>query len=147
MIKKTAQRSRELFNTGFYWAESVLLSVAESKNIQSELIPKIATGFCSGMARTGHICGAVNGAIMAISLFSGRSTPDEDLSKNYAMVQELIESFETEFGTISCKQLLGCDLQTTEGEKLFVEKNMIEQCLIYSGKATGIAMSIIEKKY
>lgn len=84
---------------------------------------------------------------MAISLFSGRNTPDEDLSKNYAMVQELIESFETEFGTISCKQLLGCDLQTTEGQKLFVEKNMIEQCLTYSEKATGIAMSIIEKKY
>ncbi len=99
------------------------------------------------MARTGHVCGAVNGAIMAISLFSGRSMPDEDLEENYAMVQELLDSFEKEFGTISCKQLLGCDLQTSEGQKLFEEKNMIEQCLTYSEKATEITMAIIEEKY
>lgn len=97
------------------------------------------------MARTGYVCGAVNGAIMAISLISGRSTPDEELGRNYAMVQELIDSFENEFGTISCRQLLGCDLQTPEGQKLFKEKNMIEQCLTYSEKATEIAMSIIEE--
>ncbi len=99
------------------------------------------------MARTGHICGAVNGAIMAISLFSGRSTPDEDLDMNYAMVQELMDSFENEFGTISCLQLLGCDLQTPEGQQRFEKKNMIEQCFTYTEKATEIAMSIIEKKY
>ncbi|MCK5542667.1 MAG: C_GCAxxG_C_C family protein [Desulfobacterales bacterium] len=50
----------------------------ESKNIQSELISKIATGFCGGISRTCCcICGAQSGAIMAINLFYGRSLPDE----------------------------------------------------------------------
>lgn len=121
--------------------------MAESQNIQSEFIPKIATGLCSGMARTGHVCGAVTGAIMAISLVSGRSTPDEELGRNYAMVQELIDSFENEFGTIHCRQLLDCDLQTPEGQKQFKEHNKIEQCLTYAEKATEIAMTLIEENH
>jgi len=99
------------------------------------------------MARTGSVCGAVNGAVMAISLFSGRSTPDQELGRNYAMVQEMIESFKKEFGTTNCSQLLGCDLQTPEGQKQFEEKNMIEQCLSYTEKATEVAISIIEENY
>jgi hypothetical protein len=42
--------------------------VAESKNIQSDFIPKIATGLCAGISRTCGTCGAVTGAIMAINL-------------------------------------------------------------------------------
>ena len=50
MSNETSQRSRELFDSGFYCAESVLLAIAESQGIESDLIPRIATGFCSGIA-------------------------------------------------------------------------------------------------
>jgi len=123
-----------------------VLSVAESKNIQSELIPKIATGFCGGIARTNGLCGAVGGAIMAISIFYGRSLPDEPIDKSYIPVQKLIEMFENRFGSTNCKQLTGCDLRTEEGRKQFFSTNMIEQCKIYTEEATRIAMSIIEEK-
>ena len=43
-----AQRSEELFQSGWYCAESVLLAIAEAHGIESEIIPKIATAFCSG---------------------------------------------------------------------------------------------------
>jgi C_GCAxxG_C_C family probable redox protein len=120
--------------------------VAESKNIQSELIPKIATGFCGGIARTSGLCGAVSGAVMAISIFYGRSLPDEPIDKSYIPVQNLIEMFENKFGSTNCKQLTGCDLRTEEGRKQFYSTNMIEQCKIYTEEATRIAMSIIEEK-
>lgn len=120
--------------------------MAESKNIHSELIPKIATGFCSGMARTCNICGALSGAVMAISLFYGRSTPDEKVDTNYAMIQKLIDKFENEFGSTNCRQLLGCDLRTPEGQNQFKEDNLIKQCKIYTEKVTNMVMSIIEEK-
>ena len=120
--------------------------MAESKNVESDIIPKIATGFCSGMAQTCNICGAVSGAIMAISLFSGRSAADEDINPNYVMVRELTDRFEKEFGTINCSKLLGCDLNTPEGQSFFIEKNLMEKCSIYTQKATKIAMSIIESR-
>jgi len=68
MIEKIAQRSGELFDSGFWCAVRVLHAIAESKGIKSDLIPKIATGICAGISRTNNICGALSGAIMAILL-------------------------------------------------------------------------------
>jgi len=44
---QTARRSGELFDQGFCCAESVLQAVAESRDIHSDLIPRIATGLCA----------------------------------------------------------------------------------------------------
>ena len=84
MIEKAANRSRELFESGLYCAESVLLSITEAKGIESPLIPRIATGFCSGISRSFNLCGAVSGAIMAISIFMGRDTPEESVEPCYS---------------------------------------------------------------
>ena len=54
---QVAQRSEALFQQGFCCAESVLQAIAESRGIQSELIPRIATGLCGGIAKTGGVCG------------------------------------------------------------------------------------------
>ncbi len=37
MDEQAAKKSRELFGSGFYCAESVLMAIAESRNIQSDL--------------------------------------------------------------------------------------------------------------
>jgi C_GCAxxG_C_C family probable redox protein len=118
--------------------------VAESKNIQSEFIPKIATGLCGGISRTCGRCGAVLGAIMAINLFYGRSRPEESLESNFAVVQTLINKFESKFGSTNCKKLIGCDLGTEEGQNTFKENNLVEQCKDFTEEATKMAMSIIE---
>ncbi|MGZ3580799.1 MAG: C-GCAxxG-C-C family protein [Syntrophales bacterium] len=123
-----------------------MLSVAESKNVQSELIPKIASGFCGGIARTSGICGAVSGAIMAISIFYGRCLPDEPIDKSYIPVRKLIEIFENKFGSTNCRELARCDLGTEEGRKRYFATNMLERCRGYTEEATRMAMSIIEGK-
>jgi len=123
-----------------------LLSVAESKGIQSSLIPKIATGFCAGISRTCGMCGAVSGAIMAIDFFYGRNSPDEPVAKSFSKVKKLLDMFESEFGSTNCKQLTGCDLGTEEGQKTFVSKNLVERCINYTQEATRMAISIIEEE-
>ena len=123
-----------------------MLSVAESKNVQSELIPKIASGFCGGIARTSGICGAVSGAIMAISIFCGRDLPDEPIDKAYVPVRKLIETFENKFGSTNCRELTGCDLSTEEGRKRYFATNMLERCRGYTEEATRMAMSVIKEK-
>jgi C_GCAxxG_C_C family probable redox protein len=120
--------------------------VAEGKGIHSELIPKIATGFCGGIARTSGICGALSGAVMAISMYYGRNLPDEPIDRSYIPVQKIIEVFENEFGSTNCRQLTGCDLGTEEGRKKFFAMNMLERCKGYTEEAARMAMSIIEEK-
>ena len=90
MSEQNARRSVELFKSGFFCAESVLLAIAESQGIHSDLIPRIATGFCSGISRTGGMCGAVSGAIMGINLVAGRNSPAESLEVSYALTQKII---------------------------------------------------------
>ena len=142
MNEQTSKRSRELFDNGYYCAESVLIAIAESRGIQSDLIPKIATGFCSGISHTSGMCGAVSGAIMGIGLISGRSSAAESVERNYALVRQFIERFEKQHGSTNCGQLTGCDLATEEGQRAFEEKRVIERCQHYVEDAAILAMSI-----
>lgn len=143
MSEQAPQRSVELFKSGFFCAESVLLAIAESQGIRSDLIPRIATGFCSGISRTGGMCGAVSGAIIGINLVTGRNSPAESLEVNYALIQQLISQFEKQYGSINCRQLLGCDLATEAGQHYFMENNLMESCLQYAEGATSMALSLI----
>ena len=129
MNEQASQRSLELFRSGFFCAESVLTAIAESQAIHSDLIPRIATGFCSGISRTGGMCGAVCGAIMGINLVAGRNSPTESLEASYALTQKLISRFEKQYGSANCRQLIGCDLASEAGQRYFVENNLMENCL------------------
>ena len=143
MNEQASQRSLELFKSGYFCAESVLLAIAENQGIQSDLIPRIATGFCSGISRTGGMCGAVSGAIMGINLAAGRSSPSESMEFCYTLVQRLIRQFESQYGSANCRQLMGCDLATEAGQRYFMENNLMERCHQYAVDATRMAISLI----
>ncbi|MDQ1278914.1 MAG: hypothetical protein QG670_174 [Thermoproteota archaeon] len=102
---------------GFNCSESVLLAIVSEWGISSELIPRLATGFGGGMGRQGYVCGALAGGIMAIGIRYGRDKGSDVLArdKSYATVRELFSRFRTEFRTIECSELTGCDLTTPEG--------------------------------
>lgn len=144
MSNQASRQSRAFWDSGYYCAESVLLAIAESKGVHSPLIPRIATGFCSGLSRTGGMCGAVSGAIMGINLVAGRSAPTESLEECYAITQELIEQFEKRFGAINCPQLVGCDVSTEEGRRFYKENHLTERCRHFVEEAASMAMSLLE---
>ena len=144
--KLTPKRSRDLFASGYYCAESVLLALAEYQEIQSDLIPRIATGFCSGIARSGGQCGAVSGAILGLGLVAGRSNPEETVDRTYILVNELIHRFHDHFGSIVCPQLLGCDVNTPEGQEFYRSQQLFDHCLDYVEEATRIAVDLLAKQ-
>jgi len=144
MYEEVAQKSADHFKSGLYCAESVLLAVTQHKGIQSDLIPKIATGFCSGISRTTGMCGAVSGAIMAINILFGRNSAEESVEQNYEAVNKFIELFENKFGSTNCESLIGCDLGTEKGQNFFENNNLIERCQLYTGLAARMAMEVIE---
>jgi len=120
-----------------------LLAVAEHLQIQSNLIPRIATGFCSGMARTDGMCGAVSGGIMAIGISMGRTSPDDPIDPCYQAVQAFLERFSAKFTTLNCLELTEVHLGTPEGQAVFKEKGEIKQCTEYVGEATQMVVEIV----
>lgn len=83
---------------------------------------------------------------MAISLFTGRRFPTESVDGNYVLVRELINRFEEQFGATNCRMLLGCDLDTAEGQQTFRDNLLIERCYDYAEGATRIAVSLLEER-
>jgi C_GCAxxG_C_C family probable redox protein len=140
-IKKSAEES---FTSGLFCAESVVAAIARAQGVDSELLQKAATAFCSGMARTCGTCGALTGAIMGVGLSLGRASAKDSVQPSYTATQQLIHSFETEFGSRDCKDLLdGCDLTTPEGQAMFKERKLGARCLQFTGRAAEIAARVI----
>ena len=122
-------------------------AIAESRGIKSELIPRIATGLCGGIARTGGICGAVSGGVLAINLLAGRDRADQSRDGNVRLVRAFLGEFETKFGTTNCERLIGCRLDTPEGQRFFEENQLREKkCQEFTTEAAGMASGILEQE-
>ena len=96
-------------------AESVLLAVSQGLGCSSPLIPRLATGFCSGLSRSCGPCGAFSAGIIALGLALGRDTGLDDLDETYGPAQEFREFFLARFGSLSCRELTGYDLGSASG--------------------------------
>jgi C_GCAxxG_C_C family probable redox protein len=135
------------FKAGFNCAQSVLSSYAEELKIDKETAFKISNGFGAGMARKQEICGAISGAIMVLGLKYGRGEQEGKAKqeKLYEKVQDLLDRFEYEFGTINCKQLLsGCNLQTEEGQRQFKEQRLNERCRDYVEDSSNFVETLMK---
>lgn len=119
--EKAAKNAALQFLSGYNCAESVLLTLARRQNVESPIIPKIATPFGGGMARIGSICGCVTGGLMGIGLRLGRTRSTEDREKAYSAANDFLNAFEKRFGSLTCYDLIGCDFRTPEGHKRWDE--------------------------
>jgi len=138
------QSAEALWAEGFFCAESVLLAVTRDQGIESDLLPAVASAFCSGQARTCGPCGALSGALMAVGAVLGRRSEKDAMDAVYAAAGQLIEKFEGEFGSRDCRQLLdGCDLGTPEGQVMFRERGFMARCRNFTGRAAEMAREVI----
>jgi len=89
--------------------------VSQELGIKSDLIPRIATPFAAGMARTGEVCGAVVGALMCIGIKHGRDEVGQSDDKAQQLGGDFLRAFQEEMGNLRCRELTGFDLTTPEG--------------------------------
>lgn len=115
-----------LFRDGFNCAQAVFAACNSIKKLDDGLAGKIACAFGGGVARKGHICGAVSGALMAIGAKYGSSEPSDRNAKEntYALSNVFIMEFEKKHGSIMCKKLLGCDISTKKGLEQIARKDL-----------------------
>lgn len=114
------------FKDGIHCAQAVLSAYGPELGLDQETALRVAAGFGGGTARTGETCGAVNGAIMVIGLKYGHFKPEDELAKEktYNMTREFIHSFKSINGSIICKELLGCDINTPGGYQKAKDKQL-----------------------
>jgi C_GCAxxG_C_C family probable redox protein len=88
---------------------------------------KISSAFSGGIARTGNVCGAITGALMALGLKYGEG----DSSKVNEVATKLFEEFKSLNGSIICRELINHDLITDEDIKHAFETGAFDNCSKY----------------
>ncbi len=120
-----SEQAVERFRKGFNCSQAVLSSYSEQFGLECEKAFKVATGFGSGM-RMGGTCGAVSGAFIVLGLKYGNSTAEDKEGKanTYKKVEEYTKRFKARNSSVTCPDLLGCDITTPEGMKEAKEKGL-----------------------
>lgn len=107
----------DTFREGFNCAQAVLATYGGEFGLARETALKAASAFGAGMGRLGEVCGAVTGALVVIGLKYGHTEAKDKETKEgtYDRAREFADRFRSRHGALCCRELLGCDLATTEG--------------------------------
>jgi C_GCAxxG_C_C family probable redox protein len=140
-----SEKALEYFNKEFNCAQSVLASFAGELEMSEDQCLKVACAFGGGMSRQQHVCGAVTGALMALGMKYGKSSMDseEEKKETYVKTQEFIKAFETENGSINCKELLQGLNMNDKDELEEIKKRLLFE--INCEKYVADAVKIVEK--
>ena len=144
-----ADQAVECFNSGFNCAQSVFSTYSEQFGINKTDALRISCGFGGGMGRKQEVCGAATGAIMLIGCKHGKTKKEDTTStdETYKLVRDFFDKFIAKHGSLLCKELVGCNLMTPEGQKAFKDQNMKElKCNRYVHDAVEIIEDILEIK-
>jgi C_GCAxxG_C_C family probable redox protein len=135
------------FKEGYHCAQSVVYAFADEVNIDKNILLTLSTGFGAGIGRKQEVCGAVSGAIIILGAKYGRkeNETDDKTEITYKEVQNFIDGFKNEKGTIRCSELLqGCNLLTEEGQKMFNEKKMLHKICF---KCVELACNMLSSRF
>jgi C_GCAxxG_C_C family probable redox protein len=147
-MSRQTDRIAQSFQDGFNCSQIVLSTHAARFGLAEDVALRIASPFGGGVARTGHLCGAVTGALMALGLKFGttRTGDKEGKERLYILAGEFMARFRERHGSLFCRELLGCDLGTPEGRQEAHDKRLVEElCTRLVADATEISAEIIER--
>jgi C_GCAxxG_C_C family probable redox protein len=116
-VTKSEHAAQQLAS-GLNCAQSVLGEFAEELDLDLDMACRAACGFGGGMGGTGDKCGAVTGAVMVLGLAACGPDPCDRSSRVRidGLVQTFVERFRGKHGTTLCRDLLGCDISSPEGQ-------------------------------
>lgn len=105
-----AEQAKKNFMEGCNCAQAVFLAFTDGQ-LDRQTALKIASGFGGGMAGMRGVCGAVSGMFMAYGWLRGSGDPTDRAAKahSYEELRKLAGEFESQNGSIICRQLLGLD--------------------------------------
>ena len=110
------QDAKECFKQGLNCSECVMTAFLNhfDTGLPKEVV-KLATGFGGGMGHTKNTCGAITGAVMALSAIVGRENPaaKETVGERitelqqgiYPIVGKMVNEIKDEYGTLICSEL------------------------------------------
>ena len=106
---KYGEIEEENIRKGYNCSQAVFLAFCDLYGMDEKAAARLSSSFGGGMGRLREVCGAVSGMFMTVGLLYGYDTPgaQQEKADHYKRVQELARAYETENGSIVCRELLG----------------------------------------
>lgn len=139
------EKALALQKEGFSCSQAILAAFCEQFGVDKNTALKISSSFGGGM-HLNQTCGAVTGALMVIGLKYGRTKADDTAAKmkNIEVATKFANKFKARHKTLSCTELLGCDISTPEGLQKAKDNNLIKQfCPGYVQSACEILAGLL----
>lgn len=137
----------EQFDRGYNCAEAMLLALAPTAVAEPQ---RAGTAFGGGIARRGLTCGCLTGCAVAVGLRLGRTSPDDNESKElaYRVVNGVFRRFEEAFGTLECRKLTGLDFneENPQEELDRVQSEVCTKLVRFVADAALAEFAAIEKE-
>ena len=132
--------AKENFTHGLNCSQAIVSQYAEHYQLDASIACRLATAFGGGMGRQGNTCGALTGSYIVLGLEYGSASPSEKENKEttYEKVQLLTKKFEQKHGSCNCRDLLGCDISTNEGQQQVKEQGL------HKSKCPGFVEDVVE---
>jgi C_GCAxxG_C_C family probable redox protein len=124
------QKAMQLFSSNFNCAQAVLAAFADELGLDESAALKLASGFGGGIGCTGGVCGALSGAVMAMGLRYGTADALDKTTKLevYRKVRRLTEEYKLRTGSTICRELMGFDMSTPQGQRLAKVPGAFDRC-------------------
>lgn len=108
-LEARVQRAVDNFMQGYGCCQSVVAAFSDLYNLDDTMAKRIAAGFGGGVGRMRMMCGAVSGIVILAGLDRGQIDGADRKGKSmcYKVVQELLDEFKVQNGSVVCAELLG----------------------------------------
>ncbi|MBF0600258.1 C-GCAxxG-C-C family protein [Olsenella sp. CU969] len=129
---KVVRDAEENYRGGFFCCEALMGAVCDNFDLDvADDVVAMSSAMAVGMGRSGCVCGALNGGVMALGMFFGRTTPDgpadPKVRRAMALSNELHDWFRANNGksAVCCRVLTrGMDMAAGEHRG---------QCIVLTG--------------
>lgn len=111
--------------SGYGCCQSVVAAFADLYGLTDEQAKLVGAGFGGGVGRMRMMCGAVSGLVILAGLSDGQTEGGDREGKAhcYKVVQDLLEAFRKQNGSVICAELLGLKGSVKPGNFVPDERN------------------------
>ena len=132
-------------------SQSAFLAIQDHLKVGDEATFRSASALCAGIALMGDSCGALVAGIMALGLVYGRQHIEsfEELQSSMTSARKLYRSFQSEFGSCMCRDIMksrlgrSYDLASETEYEQFKEAGGYRECPKVVARAARLAAELI----
>lgn len=144
-VRQVQKDAEDYHRNGYFCCEAVM--AAMKKNFELDVpdaVIAMSSGMSVGAGRSGCMCGALNGGILALGMLFGRTEPkgpkDPRVVKCMELSHELHDWFQARNGKKSvCCRVLTREFDMSKGEHK-------QQCIGYTGLCAGKVADLVVRE-